>query len=288
MNILVTTDGSERSLCVLPHAARFAKATGSRLTLTRVLDPRTDASGDIAPTLEEALVRVRERWTAELAEVLEAQGIAGETHIAERKWGEDIPTTIHRAADETAATLIAMDSRGRGALRHALLGSVSMGVISKADLPVMTHGGCPELPGIEGPYHILITYDGSPDARSIFSGLGGILVPGKVKVTLLQVVVMQALEPEAEAEARGMADLQPLLERIPAGVEATAVVRVIPPAVGIDSAIAGAAEDLRADAIASSTHGHSARRHLVAGSTALGVVKLAKVPVILVKSHPVA
>lgn len=84
-----------------------------------------------------------------------------------------------------------------------------------------------------------------------------------------------------------MAELRPLLERVPAGVEAAAVVRVVPPGAGIDTAIAGAAADLRADAIASATHGHSARRHLVAGSTALGVVKLAEVPVILVKSHPV-
>ncbi|MCO5201140.1 MAG: universal stress protein [Chloroflexi bacterium] len=288
MKILVTTDGSERSLCVLPHAARFATATGAELILMRVLDPRTDASGDIAPSLEEALVRVRERWTADLRAVLAKSGVAGETYIAERKWGEDIPTTIHRAADETAATLLAMDSRGTGALRHALLGSVTMGVISKADLPVMSLGGCPPPPGYDGIYHLLITSDGSPDARSVFGGLGEVLAPGKVKVTLLQVVVMQALEPEAEAEARGLAELRPLLERVPAGVEASAMVRVIPPAAGIDTAIAAAAADIRADAIATATYGHSARRHLVAGSTALGVVKLAEVPVILVKSHPVA
>lgn len=287
MKILVTTDGSERSLCVLPHAARFATATGAELTLMRVLDPRTDAAGDIAPSLEEALVQVRERWNAELREVLSARGIAGGTLVAERKWGEDIPTTIHRAADETAATLLAMDSRGAGALRHALLGSVTMGVISKADLPVMALGGCPPVPGYDGTYHLLVTSDGSPDARSIFGGLGEVLAPGKVKVTLLQVVVLQALEPEAEAEARGLAELRPLLERLPAGVEAALMVRVVPPGAGIDTAIAGAAADIRADAIATATHGHSARRHLVAGSTALGVVKLADVPVILVKSHPV-
>jgi len=230
---------------------------------------------------------VRERWTAELRAILASRGISGETHIAERKWGEDIPTAIHRAADETEATVLAMDSRGTGAVRHALFGSVTMGVISRADLPVMTLGGCPPLPGYAGAYHLLITSDGSPDARSIFSGLGEVLAPAKVKVTLLEVVVMQALEPEAEAEARGLAELRPLLERVPAGVEASAMVRVIPPAAGIDAAIVGAAVDIRADAIASSTHGHSARRHLVAGSTALGVVKLADVPVILVKSHPV-
>lgn len=287
MKILVTTDGSERSLCVLPHAARFATALGAELVLMRVLDPRTDASKEVAPTLEEATARVRERWTAELREVLAARGIAGEICIAGRKWGEDIPSAIHRAADELEATLLAMDSRGTGAIRHALLGSVTMGVISRADLPVMTLGGCPPAPGHTGPYHLLVTSDGSPDSRSVIPGLGEILSPGKTKVTLLQVVVMKALEPEAEAEARGMLDLRPLLERIPAGVPATAMVRVVPPGAGIDTAIAGAAADVGADAIASATHGHSARRHLVAGSTALGVVKLAGVPVILVKSHAV-
>lgn len=287
MKILVTTDGSERSLCVLPHAARFASAFDAELVLMRVLDPRTDASAEVAPNLEEATARVRERWSAELREVLSARGIAGQTHIAERKWGEDVPSAIHRAADELGATLLAMDSRGTGAIRHALLGSVTMGVISRADLPVMTLGGCPPAPGHTGVYHLLLTSDGSADARSVIPGLGEILSPGKAKVTLLQVVVMKALEPEAEAEARGMTGMRPLLERIPAGVEASLMVRVIPPGAGLDTAIAGAASDVRADAIASATHGHSARRHLVAGSTALGVVRLAEVPVILVRSHPV-
>ena len=68
-------------------------------------------------------------------------------------------------------------------------------------------------------------------------------------------------------------------------MEPEEVARVVPPGAGVEAAIAGAARELRADAIASATHGHSARRHLVAGSTALGVVKLAEVPVILVKSH---
>jgi nucleotide-binding universal stress UspA family protein len=287
MKILVTTDGSDRSLCVLPHAARFASAFDAELVLMRVLDPRTDASAEVAPNLEEATARVRERWSTELRQVLSARGIAGETHVAERKWGEDIPSAIHRAADDLGATLLAMDSRGTGAIRHALLGSVTMGVISRADLPVMTLGGCPPAPGYTGAYHLLLTSDGSADARSVIPGLGEILSPGKTRVTLLQVVVMKALEPEAEAEARGMAELRPLLERIPAGVEASLMVRVIPPGAGIDTTIAGAASDVRADAIASATHGHSARRHLVAGSTALGVVRLAEVPVILVKSHPV-
>lgn len=288
MKILVTTDGSERSLCVLPHAARFATATGARLTLMRVLDPRTDAAGEVAPKLEEALERVRGRWAGELRETLAARAIDGDVHIAERAWGEDVPAAIHRAADDLQATILAMDSRGAGAIRHALFGSVTMGVISRADLPVMTLGGCPPVPGYDGKYHLLITSDGSPDALSVVDGLGKILSPGTVRVTLLEVAVMKALEPEAEAEARALASLQPLRDRLPGGVEAEMVVRVVPPGAGIDTTIATAAKDLRADAIASATHGHSARRHLVAGSTALGVVKLANVPVILVKSHAVA
>ena len=55
MKILVTTDGSPRSLTALPHAAALARATGSTVTLVRVLDQlmdlgdHTELSGAIYP-----------------------------------------------------------------------------------------------------------------------------------------------------------------------------------------------------------------------------------------------
>jgi nucleotide-binding universal stress UspA family protein len=288
MNILVTTDGSDRSLCILPHAARLAAALDATLNLARVLDPRADAAGVVAERLDAAVAEVRAAWEAELRGVLTARGIAGEPHIIERRWGEDVPSAIRRAAADLGAVLIAMESRGAGAIRHAVLGSVTMGVVGSADLPVMTLTDCPPVPGSGEPYHLLVTTDGSPDARSVFPALGPLLRPGRFRVTLCEVAIMRAQETEAQARARTLPGLEALRPRLPAGVEVGYRIPVVPPGAGIDTAIIEAAVEVGADAIASATHGYSARRHLVAGSTALGVVRRAPVPVILVRSSPVA
>ncbi len=287
MKILVTTDGTQESLCILPHAGRIAAALGAKLALLRVLDPRVDAADVIAPTVAEAVAQVREKWDGELREELARQGMAGEAVIAERKWGESVADTVHRAADELPAVMLAMASRGRGALKHVFLGSVSMDVVSQADLPVMVLTGCPPIAPDDREFRLLITSDGSPDARSVLGGLGPLLTPGRTRVTLMEVAVMSAQETEAEAEERVRGPLEALASRVPEGIECDVAIRVVPPAAGIDTAIAVAAKELGADAVAMATHGHSARRHLVAGSVALGVVKQAEVPVILVKSKPV-
>lgn len=288
MNILVTTDGSDRSLCILPHAARLAAALDATVTFGRVLDPRADAAGVVAERLEAAVADVRAAWEAELREALASRGVAGEPLVIERRWGEDVPTAILRAAAERGAVVIAIESRGAGAIRHAVFGSVAMGVVAAGTFPVMTLTDCPPVPAGEGPYHLLVTTDGSPDARSVFPAIASLLLPGRFRVTLCEVAVIRAQETEAQAKARTLPGLEALRPRLPAGVEVDYRIPVVPPGAGIDTAIIETATAVGAHAIASATHGHSARRHLVAGSTALGVVRRAGLPVILVKSSPVA
>lgn len=288
MKIIVCTDGSERSMAILPHAARLARALGAEIVLTRVLDPRVDAASVVMPKLDEAVAIVQAKWEDDLQSRLARNGIDGSVVVPHREWSKEVADAIHGAADEQGAVMIAMASRGAGALRHALLGSVAMGVISKAAVPVMTVGGADEEPSSSGEYHLVVTSDGSADSRSVFAGLAALLVPGKVRVTLLEVVVPRSGEPSQAAEERCRVYLQSLLSRLPAGVPSAVAVRVVPLGAGVDTAISVTAQELGADAIAMATHGHSARRHLVAGSIALGVVANGKLPVILVKSQPVA
>ena len=54
MKLLVTTDGSARSLVALPHAASLARATGSTITLVRVLDQFMDLGKHLAVKLDDA------------------------------------------------------------------------------------------------------------------------------------------------------------------------------------------------------------------------------------------
>ncbi len=288
MKFLVCIDGSPRSYGVIPHAARLASVTGAEITLTRVLDPRVDAASVVAPELEPALKQVEAAWTADLESHLGGLGVPAGTTILRRQWGKDIADAIAGAAMGEGYALIALTSRGSGAVRHALLGSVSMGVISRGADPVLVIGAevAPPATDRDG-YHLLITSDGSPDARSVFEGLRPLLATGGVRVTLLQVVTVGPGETEAAAKLRASNDLAALQERLPDGVRAELEVRTVPPGAGIDTAILAAASAHSADAVAMATHGHSARRHLVAGSTAMGVLGQSTLPVILVKSRAV-
>ncbi|MGE3074694.1 MAG: universal stress protein [Dehalococcoidia bacterium] len=283
MKILVCTDGSELSLAVLPHARRLADALNAEITLVRVLDSRTDAASEVTARLDDAVAAVRTDWEADLRTILATAGIEGAVTVPIRQWGKDTADAVLHLAKETGADLIAIATRGTGALRHALLGSVAMGVISKTNLPVLTVAGSPGVRAGNGPYHIVVTTDGSPDSRSVFAALGPILVPGKTRVTLLEIIREKAAETADDARHR----LHDLVDRFPRGVEVTAHVRAVPESANIAASIIDAATELHADAIASATHGHSAARHLVAGSTALGVVGSAGMPVILVKSSAV-
>lgn len=287
MKILACTDGSEGSLTILPHVRRMAVALGAEVVMARVLDPRLDAAAEVASSLEVALGRVQERWEADLRGMLNSIDVPGKVLVPHRPWGKDVADAIHDAADAEGAELVAMSSRGSGAFRHALLGSVAMGVIGRADLPVLTVAGSHLAREDDGPYHIVITSDGSPDSRSVFELLKPLLLPGKTKVSLLEVVTMKAKESEAEARARVLPGLEALRSRVPAGVETNAYAEAVPSGSSAATVIALVAQRLGADAIACATHGHTALRHLVAGSVALGVLQKAGMPVLLLKSKAV-
>jgi nucleotide-binding universal stress UspA family protein len=285
MKILCCTDGSEGSRAILPHVRRMAEVFDAEVVLARVMDPRTDAAFEVHPSLEEALRRVEIRWQGELEALLSGAGIEGSVLIPRREWGKDIADAIIDAAKAVGADFVAMSSRGSGALRHALLGSVALGVISRSDLPVMTVAGEQPVRG-SGPYHLVVTTDGSADSRSVAAGIAPLLAGGKARVTVLAVAMMNLRETEPDAVARVRPEMEAFASLLPAGVEADVSIEAMPTGSDASIVISRVAEELGADAIASATHGHTAIRHLVAGSVALGVLKKASGPVILVRSKP--
>ncbi|HLF79882.1 MAG TPA: universal stress protein [Dehalococcoidia bacterium] len=285
--ILVTTDGSAHSRRILPHADAFARARGSRLLLAEVLNAEEALKGT-SEGRNALLARATDQLLAELRRVLESAGINGEAVATVAKEEEGLfAEVIVRLAEEQGAGVIAMDTRGHGALHHALLGSVALDVLQRTVKPVMLSGpdlGTPPADGV--PYRILATNDGSPASQDVLRALARELVPGRFSVTLLRVVERPASGVnEAVVLQEAEAHLRSLFPILPQGVEMAAKVREIARLGGVDTAIIEEAELLGANAIAMSTHGTSARRHLLAGSTALMLLGRSPLPVIMARAR---
>jgi nucleotide-binding universal stress UspA family protein len=134
-NILVAVDGSPHSDQALTEAIDLAAAQHARLTLFTAIVPGAlgySGSGDaVAFAIEEA------------------EGDAGTIlQGARARVPDDVPVTtlvssepvmpalVHQITDGHH-DLVAMGSRGRGAVRSALLGSVSQHVLHHSPVPVL-------------------------------------------------------------------------------------------------------------------------------------------------------
>lgn len=285
MAVLVTTDGSARSLRAIPHAARFARSIATDLYLLRALDPRLDAASQLNISLAAAIEAVSQRWEAELAQTLRDASVDGQPMVRPMLRGEDPNDTILRVARELGANLVAMDTRGTGAIRHAVLGSSAMSLLRGTALPVMLTGDCITPPVANDGYRIVVTSDGSPASRDILLALRPLLDGARIQVTLLRIYEPRVGDPGEAAEiAACQASLAELANLLPGGPGVTTLVRPPQAREKVDAAIIRVAAEVGADAIAASTHGYSAARHLLAGSTALGVLSRSPVPVIFARS----
>jgi nucleotide-binding universal stress UspA family protein len=285
MNVLVTTDGSERSLRVLDHVRRLREATGATLYVARVLNPLVDCSNVMTQTLEAAVEQVKAAWTQELNEALREHNVEAEVRIAIHAHGEDTPECIERTARELSADLVTMDTRGTGALRHALFGSVAMHVLGRGGVPVMVTGPEAREPRKAGAYTVLVTTDFSPASEATRPFLRTLRASAPVNVHVAHICFTDPLDGGTKADVQAAeADLAAWRSHIEDPELVTSLVVQVHPLVGAAAAIVAEAAAVNADAILMATHGHSAQRHLFAGSIALGVVSRSHVPVMLVPS----
>lgn len=286
VSILVTTDGSQLSRSVLPHAVRLAVACDARLVLARVLDPAADLPNNHGNARQATVPDIARAWQAELEAVLQAAGASGTALVALREHEESTHEAIIRIAAEQDASLIAMHSRGSGALRHALLGSVAMGVLGHWPGPLLLTGGHARPPAASGPYSIVITSDGSPASLGVVPAIEPILAPGRIPVTLVRVCEPRSGRPGPEEEhAACLRQLESLRALLPAGVPAECRCCAAAYEQPVAGAIVEAAGEVSADSIAMSTQGHGALRHLLAGSVALDVLQRSPVPVVLARGR---
>jgi nucleotide-binding universal stress UspA family protein len=131
--IVVATDGSDASQLAVCEGLELAKETGAAVTVVTVRQPISFIG---APYDQRELSRqlARARAALDLANA-EADAIRVEASYEIREG--DPADEILRIAADRQADLVVLGSRGLGAIKSALLGSVSKAVVSGSDRPIL-------------------------------------------------------------------------------------------------------------------------------------------------------
>ena len=133
-HILAAVDGSEDSIRALKQANALATTFGSRLTLMHAYTSTADivGSADYSDLVARRKLKGQDVLDAARAE-LDEGGPKAEEVLREGPEAD----AIVEAADALEVDLIVMGTRGLGALKRLLLGSVSNKVIHLAHCPVL-------------------------------------------------------------------------------------------------------------------------------------------------------
>jgi len=140
--LLVTLDGSPFGESILPHASRFASATGLTLELLHVAEPVANplslfgadalVAEDFVSTDEEATAAA---YLAKQCEKLQQNGTPKTTVLSDNSAARAIVAYAH-ASDPGA---IALATHGRSGLARLILGSVADKVLLGVEQPVLVY-----------------------------------------------------------------------------------------------------------------------------------------------------
>jgi nucleotide-binding universal stress UspA family protein len=158
--ILLATDGSEGAEPAARAAIDISKRTGARLHAAHAWMPLPQFAHPSLvperyhPPYEEGARRILDE---QLGHIEQAGGTVSEVHLIEGRPAD----AILDLAERIGADLIVVGSRGLGAVKRLLVGSVSLGVVHHADRPVLVVRGRSWPPS-----RVVIGEDLSEDARS--------------------------------------------------------------------------------------------------------------------------
>ncbi len=138
MKMLVTYDGSPASKAVLEPAAELARAASAEIVLLRVLRPPLDIVAHPDEQVRESrLKRMETDWKAELGEI--GRSLGGSVLTDVRRLGQrwNVVDEILAAAEDHDVDIICMASHSESAVRHFVVGSTALDVLSKSECPVL-------------------------------------------------------------------------------------------------------------------------------------------------------
>jgi nucleotide-binding universal stress UspA family protein len=303
--VLIAYDGSEDAATAIRHAG-FVLGTRTAIVAT-VWESQagallhTDVHGltgtmrEAARELDEEDRRVAEETAGEGAQLARDAGFQARARALQgrpRAWPE-----LLAAADIVDADVIVIGSRGLGAVKSALLGSVSSGVLHHARRPVLVVPPS-EDPGGSGP--AVVGYDGSEGSRAavgaagrllslreaaiatVWTGYGGVAAAGTVAAPMA--VTSRAVEELDRGVATRAQETAEEGARIAteAGLEARAeAIRAAGP---VWAALRDSSEAHESSAIAVGSRGHGPVARTVLGSTSAALVHHTAIPILVVPS----
>lgn len=289
--ILAATDFSETAEAALDWASELARLHGARLELIHAVAVPPSLPGFVppAPILDEEVRAAAQARLGEAAVRLRETGGEVSTHL-----GMGTPSqVILSRAEELPAAAIVMGTRGLTGLRHLLLGSTTERVMHRAPCPVLSVH--PDDRGAHRPIRsILVPTDFSEDAELAIDAAHRLLAPLEQDARLVLVhaynlpieytaygpiptSVNYLKDTGLESERRLEETRERLLRE---GLVVETVAREGDPA----DVIHDEARKRGVDLIAMGTHGGSALRHLLIGSTAARVIQHAPCPVMTISA----
>jgi nucleotide-binding universal stress UspA family protein len=287
-NILLCTDGSEQSLHAARAAAEIARQFAAQLTILSVFDDTAACTPYLGAWQmgvdPEALVRyageVQQQAEQCTGKVIERAGLS---YQLMREMGHPVDAIV-AAADHKKFDLIVLGSRGMGAWKSMILGSVSDGVAHHAQCPVLI------VRGEHVAFHkLLAASDGSQGADQATHMAIGLAAAFEAELTVLNVFESLAtytgapiddLDPEIYADrVRAEIDRHIKCDAEAHGVNYELIQRVGHPA----QTIVQVAQENHADLIVIGSRGLGPFKSLLLGSVSDRVLHHAHSPVLIVR-----
>lgn len=294
--ILLPTDFFPCANQALDHALYLAKKYGAEFHMLHAIvlhedDPHNPAAHFV--NLDEIHDRLQKLASADMSASIAQREDGGVKIVTEQKRGISPAEVILEYESDHGIDLIVMGTHGRRGLGHLFLGSVAEEVVRFSDCPVLTIRERAEQQDVDDVTSILVPLDFSEHANNGLRHAKQMADTYGARLDLLHVVEemvqpafyeLAGVSPE-EVRERRMKKSREELERLfreASGPEVEVAYHVISGKATRD--IVEFAGENDSDLIVIATHGLTGIKHLLLGSVAEKVVRMAPCPVLTVNS----